>query len=150
MGSEAASRNRQGTGSVAIRWRPMLSTKMNPRVFWGASLIIGLLLLVAIVADRFEAQQVLQRRIVFALLNVGGIAVEERGTAALAIQGRLETHRIADRQPRMEADAAIFFLVSFFMINPFVLHSLMYCCRLVYYTTWFYGESLYPYIYNYM
>ena len=47
-----------------------------------------------------------------------------------------------------EADAALFFLVSFFIINPFVLHSLMYYCRLVYHTTWFYGESLYPYIYT--
>ncbi|MGV3578546.1 BCCT family transporter [Brevundimonas sp.] len=28
----------------------MLSTKMNPRVFWGASLIIGLLLLIAVIA----------------------------------------------------------------------------------------------------
>ena len=39
-----------GTVSFAIRFDPMLTTKMNPRVFWGASAIIALLLLVAIVA----------------------------------------------------------------------------------------------------
>ena len=32
----------------------MLTTKMNPRVFWGASLVIGLLLLLAVVAPGFS------------------------------------------------------------------------------------------------
>lgn len=40
----------QGTASFAIRFDPMLTTKMNPRVFWGASAIIALLLLVATLA----------------------------------------------------------------------------------------------------
>jgi choline/glycine/proline betaine transport protein len=44
------------------RYRSMLKTKMNPRVFWGASLIVGLLLALAVVApgesDRlFQAAQ---------------------------------------------------------------------------------------------
>ena len=32
------------------RYRSMLKTKMNPRVFWGASLIVGLLLALAVAA----------------------------------------------------------------------------------------------------
>jgi choline/glycine/proline betaine transport protein len=39
-----------GTPSFAIRFQPMLKSKMNPRVFWGASAIAGALLLVALVA----------------------------------------------------------------------------------------------------
>ena len=48
-----------GTVSFAIRFDPMLTTKMNPRVFWGASAIIALLLLVAIVA-RGESDRLFQ------------------------------------------------------------------------------------------
>lgn len=39
-----------GTASFAIRFGPMLTTKMNPRVFWGASGIAGALLLMTLVA----------------------------------------------------------------------------------------------------
>jgi len=39
-----------GTSSFAIRLCPMLTAKMNPRVFWGASVVIGLLLVTASLA----------------------------------------------------------------------------------------------------
>src|SRR5690606_29957566 len=43
-------RRRAGTISFAGRLAPMLTTKMNPRVFWGASAIAGGLLLLALMA----------------------------------------------------------------------------------------------------